>query len=69
MDAPEGLSAEEIKARLHEYDAMVVRSRTKVTADLLEAAVRMKVIGRAGTGIDNIDVKAASERLRATHCG
>ena len=62
VDAPEGLSAEEIKARLHEYDAMVVRSRTKVTADLLEAAVRMKVIGRAGTGVDNIDVNAAIER-------
>jgi D-3-phosphoglycerate dehydrogenase / 2-oxoglutarate reductase len=62
VDAYEQLSAEEIKARLHEYDAMVVRSRTRVTAELLEHAPRMKVIGRAGTGVDNIDVKSASAR-------
>ncbi|MGV8075096.1 MAG: phosphoglycerate dehydrogenase [Syntrophobacteraceae bacterium] len=62
VDAPEQLSADQIKAILPEYDAMVVRSRTKVTADLLEAADRIKVIGRAGTGVDNIDVKAAGTR-------
>ncbi|NLJ26477.1 MAG: phosphoglycerate dehydrogenase [Deltaproteobacteria bacterium] len=62
VDAPDQLSAEEIKARLHEYDAMVVRSRTKVTADMLENASRLKVIGRAGTGVDNIDVHAAIAR-------
>jgi D-3-phosphoglycerate dehydrogenase len=62
VDAYEQLSAEEIKARLHEYDAMVVRSRTKVTAELLESAPQIKVVGRAGTGVDNIDVKSASAR-------
>jgi D-3-phosphoglycerate dehydrogenase len=61
-DMPEGLSASEIKKILPEYDAMVVRSRTKVNADLIEGARRLKVVGRAGTGVDNIDVEAASER-------
>jgi D-3-phosphoglycerate dehydrogenase / 2-oxoglutarate reductase len=62
VDAYEQLSVEEIRARLHEYDAMVVRSRTRVTAELLENASKLKVIGRAGTGVDNIDVKCASAR-------
>ena len=62
VDAHEQLSAEEIKARLPEYDAMVVRSRTRVTAELLDHGTRLKVIGRAGTGVDNIDVKTASSR-------
>jgi D-3-phosphoglycerate dehydrogenase len=62
VDAPEGLSAEEIIARLPEYDAMVVRSRTKVTAAMIESGTRLKVIGRAGTGFDNIDIPAASSR-------
>jgi len=62
VDAPEQLSAQEIKARLPQYDAMVVRSRTRVTADMLENASNLKVIGRAGTGVDNIDVPSASAR-------
>ena len=62
VDAPEQLGAEEIKERLGDYDAMVVRSRTKVTADLIADASRLKVIGRAGSGVDNIDVRAASAR-------
>ena len=59
-DMPDGLGAAEIKAILPEYDALIVRSRTKVTADLIENATRLKVVGRAGTGVDNIDVAAAS---------
>ena len=62
VDAPDQLSAEEIKARISEYEAVVVRSRTKMTADMMENATRLKVIGRAGTGVDNIDVQAASNR-------
>ncbi|NVL89660.1 MAG: phosphoglycerate dehydrogenase [Desulfobacterales bacterium] len=62
VDAPDRLGMEEIRAQLPEYDAMVVRSRTKVTAEMLENAVRLKVIGRAGTGVDNIDIQAASAR-------
>ncbi len=44
------------------YDALIVRSKTKVTADLIERATALRVIGRAGTGVDNIDVKAATRR-------
>ncbi len=61
-DMPEGLGAAEIKAVLPGYDAMIVRSRTRVTADLIESAPRLKVVCRAGTGVDNIDVEAASAR-------
>lgn len=62
VDAPEQLGAERLKMILPEYDAVVVRSRTKITADLLENAPKLKVIGRAGTGVDNVDVQAASAR-------
>ncbi len=46
---------------IHDYDAVVVRSATKITADLLSKARRLKVIGRAGDGLDNIDIKKAAE--------
>ena len=45
-----------------EYDGLAIRSATKVTAEVLEAATRLKVVGRAGIGVDNIDVEAATER-------
>jgi len=61
-DMPEGLSADEIKAALPGYDATIVRSRTTVSAGMIEDAPRLKVIGRAGIGVDNIDVEAASAR-------
>ncbi len=60
VDVPEQISLDEVKKRISEYDAVVVRSRTRITADVLEGAHRLKVIGRAGTGVDNIDVQAAS---------
>ena len=44
------------------YDAIVVRSATKLTADLIERAARLKVIGRAGVGVDNVDLVAATKR-------
>src|SRR6476620_11399507 len=44
------------------YDALIVRSATKVTADVIEAGSRLKVIGRAGVGVDNVDVDAATRR-------
>src|SRR6266545_5979861 len=47
---------------LPEYDALVVRSGTKVTAEVLEAGAKLRVVGRAGTGVDNIDVDAATRR-------
>lgn len=47
---------------LPDYDALVVRSATKVTAEVLQAGTRLRVVGRAGTGVDNIDVDAATQR-------
>src|SRR5258705_8909748 len=45
-----------------DYDALIVRSATKVTADIVERATKLKVIGRAGVGVDNVDVDAATRR-------
>ncbi len=61
-DQPGKLSDEELKAKLGEYDAMVVRSATTVTPDILEYAGNLKVIGRAGVGVDNIDIPAATAK-------
>jgi D-3-phosphoglycerate dehydrogenase len=57
-----GLAPAELQAALKECEGLIVRSETKVTADLLEAAQRLRVIGRAGVGVDNIDVSAATIR-------
>lgn len=62
VDEKTGLSPEELKSIIADYDGLIVRSATKVTADIIEAAKNLKVIGRAGAGVDNIDVKAAAER-------
>ncbi len=56
------ITTAELLAALQEYDALVVRSRTRVTAEVLEAGPRLKVVGRAGVGVDNIDVAAAVAR-------
>jgi D-3-phosphoglycerate dehydrogenase / 2-oxoglutarate reductase len=61
-DVAIGLKADEMAARIGDYDGLAVRSATKVTAPLLAKASALKVIGRAGIGVDNIDVPAASER-------
>jgi D-3-phosphoglycerate dehydrogenase len=53
------ITADELIAALPEYDALVVRSRTKVNVKVIAAAAKLKVIGRAGVGVDNIDVPAA----------
>ena len=52
----------DLAERIGEYDAIVIRSATKLTADLIERAERLKVIGRAGVGVDNVDVAAATRR-------
>ena len=62
VDVKTGLSEEEIIKIIPEYDGMVVRSATKVTKKVMEAAKNLKVIGRAGAGVDNIDVPAAKEK-------
>jgi len=56
------LRGEELAREIGKYDALMVRSATKVTRDIIERAERLKVIGRAGIGVDNIDVDAASEK-------
>ncbi|MDP3182460.1 MAG: phosphoglycerate dehydrogenase [Desulfobaccales bacterium] len=57
-----GLKPEELKKVIQDADALAIRSATKVTAELLNAAPRLKVVGRAGTGLDNVDIAAASKR-------
>jgi len=54
-----GISLNDLLEIVKDYDAMLVRSRTKVTAQVFETASRLKVIGRAGVGVDNIDLEAA----------
>lgn len=56
------LAAEDLKAIIKDYDALMIRSSSKVTKDLISVADRMKIIGRAGVGVDNVDVEAATER-------
>lgn len=56
------LTPEELRQVIKEYDALVIRSATKVTADVIEAADNLKVIARAGIGLDNVDIEAASKR-------
>lgn len=51
-----------VLTRLQKYDGLVVRSATKVTADVINAGSKLKIIGRAGTGVDNVDVDAATKR-------
>jgi D-3-phosphoglycerate dehydrogenase len=62
VDVKTGLSPEELKDIIGDYDALAIRSATKVTEDLLEAATNLKVVGRAGIGLDNVDIPAATER-------
>jgi len=62
VDVRTGMSPEELKACIGEYDALVVRSQTQVTEDVIKAAENLKIIGRAGVGVDNIDVEAATQR-------
>ena len=54
------LSREELAATLPDYDALVVRSQVKVDAELIAAGTRLVVIGRAGVGVDNVDLEAAT---------
>jgi D-3-phosphoglycerate dehydrogenase/(S)-sulfolactate dehydrogenase len=62
VDVKVGLKPDALEAIVGEYDGLAVRSATKVTAKLLEKAVRLKVIGRAGVGVDNVDLDAATRR-------
>ncbi len=62
VDLNPGLKPEELKKIIGGYHALIVRSETRVTAEIIGAADDLKVIGRAGTGVDNIDVPAATQR-------
>jgi D-3-phosphoglycerate dehydrogenase len=62
VDVEPGITKEELVARIGDYDGLAVRSATKVTAEIVAAGRRLKVIGRAGIGVDNIDVPAATAK-------
>ena len=57
-----GLSPAELREIIGEFDALAIRSATKVTRELLDVATKLKVVGRAGIGVDNVDVKSATAR-------
>ncbi len=62
VDMKTGMKPEELKAAIKDYDALIIRSETTVTAEIIEAAQKLKVIGRAGVGLDNVDLKAATKK-------
>jgi D-3-phosphoglycerate dehydrogenase / 2-oxoglutarate reductase len=62
VDVKTGLKPEELKAIIGDYEALVVRSETKATAEIIQAGKKLQVIARAGVGLDNIDVEAATRQ-------
>ena len=62
VDVKTGLSPDELKEIIGDYNALVIRSATKVTADLLQSAKKLKVVGRAGIGLDNVEIPAATQQ-------
>ena len=62
VDKKTGLNEDELVAIIGDYDALLVRSQTRVTERIMEAGKRLKVVGRAGVGVDNIDLEAATKR-------
>ncbi len=62
VDVKTGMNPEELKACVGGYHGLVIRSATKVTADIVEAAANLKVVGRAGSGLDNVDKAAATKK-------
>jgi D-3-phosphoglycerate dehydrogenase / 2-oxoglutarate reductase len=62
VDEKTGLSKDELIAIIGDYDGLAIRSATKVTKEVLDAATNLKVVGRAGIGVDNVDIPAASAK-------
>nr|HET6903385.1 phosphoglycerate dehydrogenase [Ktedonobacteraceae bacterium] len=62
IDERPGIKAEQLRAIIGKYDALIVRSETQVTSDILSVAARLKIVGRAGVGVDNIDTDAATRQ-------
>ena len=62
VDAKDGRSQEELLRDVADADALIVRSATKVTQEIIDATSHLRVIGRAGTGVDNVDLASASKK-------
>src|SRR5712671_4677035 len=62
IDTKTGLKPEELAAIIAPYHALLIRSSTRVTREVIDAATSLKVIGRAGVGVDNVDLEAATRR-------
>lgn len=62
VDVKTGMSPDELKSCINNYDGVAIRSSTKITAEVLENADNLRVVGRAGIGVDNVDVPAATAR-------
>ncbi len=62
VDLKTGLTPAELRAIIPAYDGLAIRSATKVTKELLDAATNLKVVGRAGIGVDNVDIRSATAR-------
>lgn len=62
VDVAIGISREDLLAKIHKYDALIVRSVTDVNAELMDKAKKLKIVGRAGNGTDNINVPEATKR-------
>ncbi|MCG2711333.1 MAG: phosphoglycerate dehydrogenase [Candidatus Omnitrophica bacterium] len=62
FDVKTKLSPEELKQIIADYDALIIRSGTKATAEIINASKKLKVIGRAGVGVDNVDIEAATKK-------
>jgi len=62
VEVKTGMTREQLLREISEYDAIIVRSQTKVDAEVIEAGKKLRIIGRAGVGVDNIDINAATQR-------
>lgn len=62
MDTKTGLRSEELQAIIRDYDVLIVRKTTKATKDIIDKGTKLKIIGRAGIGVDNVDVTASAEQ-------
>ena len=62
VDVKTDFTVEELKSKISEYDGLIIRSATKVTKEIIESAKNLKIIGRAGAGVDNIDLNSAKEK-------
>jgi len=62
VDVRQTISSDELKETVSNYDVLIVRSRTKVTKEIIEAGTQLKLVGRVGVGLDNVDIKSAEEK-------